>query len=265
MDSICKICETNSDYAFTAKLLNKYNVKFYHCPKCDFIQSEEPYWLDEAYKYPINIEDTGLVSRNILLAKRTSTILYLLFNEKGLFLDYASGYGLFVRLMRDYGFDFYWSDIHTENLLAKGFEYNPAVHKYIEVVTVFECFEHFSDPIKEIEKFVAITPNIIFSTETFSKNVPAPNEWDYYGFSHGQHVSFYSQKTLQTIAQKFGLNLYSNGKSYHLLTKKNISNFVFNSFLKVSMFGFPLFIKWKLGSKRLSDSNKMKLSRSAAE
>lgn len=265
MDCTCKICGTKSNHIFTALLLNKYDVKYYHCPECDFIQSEEPYWLDEAYKYPINIEDTGLVSRNILLAKRTSTILYQVFDEKGIFLDYAAGYGLFVRLMRDCGFDFYWSDIHSENLLARGFEYNPGIHKYFEVVTVFECFEHFSDPIKEVQKLLNISSNIIFSTETFNKKVPSPNEWDYYGFSHGQHVSFYSQKTLQTIAQQFGLNFYSNGKSYHLLTKKNISNFLFSSLLKVSMFGFPLLVKWKLGSRRLSDFNKMKLSRSASE
>jgi hypothetical protein len=262
MDCICKICGTKSNYIFNAVLLNKYDVKYYHCPKCDFIQTEEPYWFDEAYKYPINIEDTGLVSRNILLAKRTSSMLYFLFNKKGLFLDYAAGYGLFVRLMRDNGFDFYWSDIHTENLLAKGFEYNPAVHKNITLITVFECFEHFSDPIKEVKKLLNISPNIIFSTETFSKKVPAPNEWDYYGFSHGQHISFYSQKTLQTIAQKFGLNLYSNGKSYHLLTKKKISNFVFNYFLKVSLSGLPLFVKWRLGSKRLSDSIMIRNKRS---
>lgn len=261
MDSVCKICGAKSNNIFTAVLLNKYNVKYYHCPKCDFIQTEEPYWFDEAYKSPINIEDTGLVSRNLLLAKRTITILYFLFNKKGLFLDYAAGYGLFVRLMRDYGFDFYWSDIHTENLLAKGFEYNPATHKNIELVTVFECFEHFSDPIKEIEKLLTISSNILFSTETFDKKVPKPNEWDYYSFSHGQHISFYSQKTLQTIAQKFELNFYSNGKSYHLLTKKNISNFVFNSLLKVSLSGFPLFVKWRLGSKRLSDSIMMRNER----
>lgn len=265
MGCICKICGTKSNYIFKALLLSKYDVMYHHCPKCDFIQSEEPYWLDEAYKNPINIEDTGLVSRNILLAKRTSTILYKFFNGKGIFLDYAAGYGLFVRLMRDYGFDFYWSDIHTENLLAKGFEYNPASHKYIEAITAFECFEHFPDPIKEIEKLLSVSSNIIFSTETFNRKIPAQNEWDYYGFTHGQHVSFYSQKTLRSIAQKFGLNFYSNGKSYHLLTKKKISGFIFNFLLKLSMFGSPLFVKCKLGSKRLTDFNKMKINRSNSE
>ena len=257
----CKICSAKSENVFSAIVLNKYNVQYYQCPKCEFIQTIEPYWLNEAYECSINIEDTGLVSRNILLAKRTSTILYFLFNKEAVFLDYAAGYGLFVRLMRDYGFDFFGSDIHTENILAKGFEYNPDVPKNIDLVTALECFEHFPDPIKEIEKLLTITPNIIFSTETFKKSVPVPSEWDYYGFSHGQHVSLYSQKTLQVIAQKFKLNLYTNGKSYHLLTKKHISNFVFNSLLKVSLFGIPSFIKWKMGSKVLSDSVMMRYKR----
>ncbi len=38
------------------------------------------------------------------------------------FLDYAGGYGVFTRLMRDIGFDFYWHDPYTQNLFANGFE-----------------------------------------------------------------------------------------------------------------------------------------------
>ena len=73
----------------------------------------------------MNIEDTGIIKRNILLAKRTSAILFFLFNKKESFLDYGGGYGLFVRLMRDGGFNFYWNDPFTENLFARGFEYDP--------------------------------------------------------------------------------------------------------------------------------------------
>ena len=265
MSILCKICGSESNFIFNSVLLNKYDVKYYRCPACDFIQTEEPYWLHEAYKNSINIEDTGLISRNLLLVKRTCTIIYFLFNKKRMFLDYAAGYGLTVRLMRDYGFDFYWSDLHTENLFARGFEYDPKVQKNIEAITVFECFEHFTDPIKEIENLLNIGANIIFSTETFNKNIPSPNEWDYYGFSHGQHVSFYSQKSLLIIAQKFGLNLYSNGKSYHILTKKNISNFNFNCLLKVSLIGMPSIIKLMMNSKTKSDFKKLKLNRSSFE
>ena len=123
-----------------------------------------------------------MVDRNILLAKRTGTLLYFLFNKKSAFLDFAAGYGLFVRLMRDYGFNFFWSDPYTENIFAKGFEFNPVANNKVELVTAFECFEHFSDPLKEIKKILEYSDNIIFSTEIFSGETPA-NDWDYFGFS----------------------------------------------------------------------------------
>jgi len=265
MDMICKICNKKSEYIFSSLVLKKYDVKYFCCPSCEFIQTEEPYWMEEAYKYSINIEDTGLVSRNILFAKRTSAILFTKFNKKGLFVDYAGGYGLFVRLMRDFGFDFFWSDAYTKNILSRGFEYNPKTHQNIEAITLFECLEHFNDPVSEIKKLVEISPNIIFSTETYNRATPAPDEWDYYGFSHGQHISFYSGKTLETIAKKLNLNLCSNGKSYHLLTTKKIGKTVFNILLKISLTGFPLLIKRRLRSKTLSDFKKIKLNRSILE
>lgn len=249
----CKICSSSVKMIFTHEILNKYNIKYFQCTSCFFIQTEDPFWLDEAYKSSINLEDTGLLDRNILFAKRSTALIYFLFNKEGIFLDFAGGYGLFVRLMRDYGFNFYWNDIYTENILAKGFEYDPAENKDIELITAFECFEHFSDPVKEIDKMLSCSSNLLFSTEIFSKEAP-PIEWDYYGFSHGQHISFYSIESLLFIARKYKLHLYSNRKSFHLLTNKKISNAAFNILLKASLFGLPLIIKKFMRSKTLSDS-----------
>ena len=253
----CKICGSDSKIILSGKIKNKYDINYHQCITCKFIQTDEPFWLEEAYKSPINIEDTGLVDRNILLAKRTGTLLYFLFNKKSAFLDFAAGYGLFVRLTRDYGFNFFWSDPYTENIFAKGFEFNPVANNKVELVTAFECFEHFSDPLKEIKKILEYSDNIIFSTEIFSGETPA-NDWDYFGFSHGQHIALYSYQTLKTIAETFNLNLNTNGKSFHLLTKKKISNVTFNFLLKLSLTGFPIFFKRMLGSKTLSDFNRMR-------
>jgi hypothetical protein len=107
-------------------------VNYFQCSSCGFIQTETPYWLDEAYKYPINPEDTGLVNRNIVSAKRTSSLLYFLFDPHGTYLDYGGGYGLFVRLMRDSGFNFYWTDPFTKNIFAEGFEYDFKTQKKLE-------------------------------------------------------------------------------------------------------------------------------------
>jgi 2-polyprenyl-3-methyl-5-hydroxy-6-metoxy-1,4-benzoquinol methylase len=151
----CRVCNSESNEVFSAKVLNKYNVKYYHCPSCGFLQTEEPYWLNEAYKSAIGIADTGIQKRNQLFAKRSSAIITSLFDTNKKFLDYAGGYGIFVRMMRDKGFDFYWDDPYADNLFAKGFEHNEQ-NKY-ELITAFECFEHFTDPINQIQKMLELS------------------------------------------------------------------------------------------------------------
>ena len=34
------------------------------CPKCGYVQTETPYWLEQAYVHAINRSDTGLLRRN---------------------------------------------------------------------------------------------------------------------------------------------------------------------------------------------------------
>ena len=247
----CKICGSKAKKIFSAKILNKYNINYFYCDNCGFLQTENPYWLEESYKESINISDTGILSRNLYLSKISSSIIFFFFNKQGKFLDYAGGYGIFTRLMRDIGFDFYWNDKFTKNLVARGFEYNKS--QPIELITCFEAFEHFENPISEIETMLGISRNILFSTELLPHLVPRPNEWWYYGLNHGQHISFYSLKTLQFIAKKYNLNLYTNKTSIHLLTGKRLNNLIFNLILKITRFGLFNIIKSGVKSKTIND------------
>jgi len=136
-----KITGGDTTLLFTARILNKYDVKFYRCNDTGFIQTEEPYWLQDAYSSAITKLDVGLVYRNITLMDTVSNLLLANFNTKGVFLDYAGGYGLFTRLMRDKGFNFYHTDEFCQNILAEYFDLNtlPPNSKF-ELVTAFEVF-----------------------------------------------------------------------------------------------------------------------------
>lgn len=247
----CKICNVESNLIFTEKILNKYDVQYFYCENCGFLQTEEAYWLEETYKESINVSDTGIMSRNLNLAKHTTNIISIFFNKNAKFLDFAGGYGIFTRLMRDIGLDFYWNDKFSQNLVARGFEYK-SNDKY-DLLTSFESFEHFDNPIVEIENMLNISKNILFSTELFKGNPPPTSEWGYYGLNHGQHISFYSLKTLKFIANKYNLYLYSNGKTLHLLTEKKLNSFLFKLVLKLNKFGLFGFTKRLHQSKTLSD------------
>ena len=116
----CNICQNRSHKVFRHEVRGKYAVEYFLCDNCGFLQTESPFWIKEAYEDPINLSDTGYVTRNVYLSRRALIILYFLFDRQARFLDYAGGYGILTRLMRDYGLDFLWSDEYTPNLFARG-------------------------------------------------------------------------------------------------------------------------------------------------
>lgn len=219
----CKICGSITDIVFSAKLLNKHQVDFFKCHNCEFLFSEEPYWLEEAYSSAISIADTGILQRNIEIVNRLIVILYLLgcdFNQDK-FIDYAGGGGILVRLLRDRGLDFYWYDKYCQNWVANGFEAD--LNSTYKTLTVFECFEHFSNPVSEVQELFKYSDLIIFTTELIPEPIP-DMDWWYYSFTTGQHISFYSAKTLDYLAKKFEVNFYTiNG--IHFFSKGKIPKF----------------------------------------
>ena len=166
---------------FSTVLLQKHPTQYFQCLNCGYVQTEEPYWKEEAYKASINDSDTGMMMRSFWHRNIAATLIYFLFNQKGQLLDYGAGYGVFVRLMRDVGYDFYWQDKHTENLFAKGFEFPVSEKLTIELLTCFEAFEHFVEPGTELENLLSISRNILLSTEFIPEPTPPPGEWWYYG------------------------------------------------------------------------------------
>ncbi|MEP6487436.1 glycosyltransferase [Microcoleus vaginatus GB2-A3] len=212
--------------------MGKYDVDYFQCSNCGFVQTEEPYWLEEAYSQPIASSDVGLAFRNLSFSQITQKLLFNFFNHQSKFLDYGGGYGLFVRLMRDAGFDFYWLDKFCQNIFAQGFESDATANNQFELVTAFEVFEHLVHPIDELENLLKKSRNILLSTELLPESNPKPDEWWYYVLHEGQHVSLYTAKALSIIATKFNLNFYSNGSSLHLLTEKELPDDLFQQLAK---------------------------------
>lgn len=217
----CKICGSEVNLLFKSLVLSKYQVSYFKCPNCEFIQTEKPFWFDEAYNNAITDLDVGLVSRNLSFSNVIENIIKNNFDVSGKFLDYAGGYGLFVRLMRDKGFDFYREDKYCKNIFAKNYDLEDlGVKNKFELVTAFEVFEHLEDPLMEIEKMFKYSDTVIFSTELQpSQNIKSNEEWWYFTPETGQHIAFYSAKTLEYIAEKLHFSFYSIG-NMHLMSKK---------------------------------------------
>jgi hypothetical protein len=226
-NEMCKICEGVSDLFDTETVLGKYDVKYFRCPQCGLIETEAPYWLGEAYSEAIVQSDVGLVGRNIGLVQPARMVIGVFFDSAGRFVDYGGGYGLFVRLMRDAGFDFRRYDRYCPNLFAKGLDVVPDENERFDLLTAFEVFEHLVDPVKELDLMVAMSSNILFTTRLIPmRNPPRPKDWWYYAVDGGQHITLYTRESLSSLAKKKGLNFYSVGE-LHLLTKETLSPLMF--------------------------------------
>ena len=249
----CPVCNEPREACFEETVLNKYQVSYGLCSSCGLLQTEEPYWLEEAYDDAIAVTDTGLVQRNISLAIKLAAALYFIFNIKGRCLDIAGGYGMLVRLMRDFGFDFYWEDKYCDNILSKGFEATDLEGDF-DAITAFEVMEHVHDPIGFVKEAMERNGSrtFIFSTQLYDfGTVPGPDWW-YYSFETGQHISFYTDKTLGYMAQKLGLNFFSSG-GLHFFTDKKIQPIRFSILRGRLALLLALYIRWRKGTKVMDD------------
>lgn len=216
----CKICNFDSAPFERSIILNKYDVQYYSCDHCGFIQTETPYWLEEAYSSAIARSDIGLIGRNVKLTNFCSALIPVFYGKRGPFLDYGGGNGMFVRMMRDRGFEFYWQDRYSPNQFAEGFEIPQ--DKKIDLITAFELFEHLLQPLETIEDMFRCSDTIIFSTRLLPRWQAVPSDWWYFTPDTGQHISLYSKESLEVIAEKFNVKLSSNGISLHILSPQII-------------------------------------------
>ena len=199
----------------------------------------EPGALEEANQQAIASTDLGQLDRCNRYSLAAKLLIETAVGASGRYLDYGGGYGLFVRHMRDLGYDFQLFDEYCPNLFATDFAI-PALVGRFDLITAFEVFEHLSDPMKTIAELLACTNTILVSTELVSEPPPALEDWHYYALEQGQHVTFYSRRSLIALAEHFGLQLVSSGH-LHLLTRDRS----LRSRCVAAL--FPLFRRYRLG------------------
>lgn len=255
----CPVCGGTLRSCFQAMVLHKYTAQYEVCNACGYLRAHEPHWLEEAYSSAIAAADTGLVARNVSLAIKVASLLYWVMGERGQgrYLDAAGGYGMLTRLMRDLGVDFYWADKYCDNLLARGFEYSDR-QKGCRAVTAMEVIEHVTDPLAFVDDVLrsANAETLIFTTELYQGEPPG-QDWWYYAFPTGQHISFFTQASIEKIGERLGLRFFS-ANGLHVLTRQSISEQRFRWAThpwvsKVSL----LWIRRHLSSKTMDDHLKM--------
>lgn len=260
LSKMCPICSCAMEHSFVAQVLGKYKAQYEVCSECGYLHAHEPHWLEEAYSSAIAAADTGLVLRNFSIASKLSAVLYWVLGERGggRYVDLAGGYGMLTRLMRDFGFDFYWADKYCINLLASGFEYSADLGP-CRVVTAMEVMEHVTDPASFIEEALAISgaQALVFTTELYEGPPPKPDEWWYYALATGQHIGFFQRRTLEKLGVRLNLH-FASANGIHILSKTKVDERLLRRVTgRWASRLAPWWIRRHLGSKTMDDHRLM--------
>jgi hypothetical protein len=252
----CRLCGGEARPLFTKTVLGRLDVAYFQCAACGLTQTEEPSWLDEAYASPIASADTGLLVRNLGARSRVAAFLHSMGVRDEACLDVAGGYGLFVRLMRDAGFSFHWSDPYAANLFARGFEWSPG-RGAPRAVTAFEVLEHWARPRAEFRALAALGPEwIITSTELHPGPAPSP-DWHYLVPETGQHIAFYRPDTLAWLGRDAGYPHVAAGPFYQIFSRRPVPRLRWRAALAWGPALYPA-VRRLRGSFTVADSERLR-------
>lgn len=138
-------------------------------------------------------------------------------------------------MMRDKGFQFFRQDKYAQNLFAQYFDIEdiPEDNPKFELLTSFEVLEHLENPLDELDQMFSLSDSVLCST-LIQPDAPLDNlrNWFYLAELHGQHISFYTSKSLEIIAERYNCFYYSNELNIHLFTPKPINQFTFEKIRK---------------------------------
>jgi hypothetical protein len=148
--------------------------------------------------------------------------------------------------MNDRGFDFSGYDQYAKHLFSIDKQVADLGLGY-KLITAFEVAEHFVDPIEKFQSLAQYTENIFFTTQLVPSPTPKPVDWWYYGLEHGQHISFYSTRSLALVSKRLGMNYVSAPSNkynltFHLFSRKKVNKLMFDL---VCNYNFTRFINFR--------------------
>jgi Methyltransferase domain len=217
----CRLCESPTAFAFKKEMIGKYTVSFYRCEHCGSQQTENPYWLSEAYSDHVTSIDPGAAQRVLDCLAITSATARIFGYRK--ILDFGGGAGLLTRLLRDAGYDAYWYDQYTPASYATGFEGTPTGE--YDLITSVEVVEHFANPKTDLGAIFGAAPKAVLIVTCLYEG--QDENWWYLAPEEGQHIFFYSPKAIELIASRYnyhvlvlaGFILFTKAKPTNLQTR----------------------------------------------
>lgn len=201
----CRLCGGALSPRFRARVLGRHDVGYFACAACGSLQTEPPHWLGEAYASNLSDIDTGAAQRCFTNLGASQAVARIFgFTD---ILDIGGGDGLHCRLLRDHGLNAHVHDAHATPSYGRGFD--EPDFRVPDLVTCFEVLEHFANPAEELASVFGLGAKAVLATTERWHGEGA--DWWYLAPSTGQHVFFYSDAAIRSIADRFGYRLIADG------------------------------------------------------
>jgi glycosyltransferase involved in cell wall biosynthesis len=197
----CRLCDGTT--ILRPELDHLYDdIQYLECERCQALQTITPYWIANEKINNGNSLDTGIAQRSYLMAAITQSIITAIgVSMDSPCLDIGGGGGLFCRLMRDQGWNFFTYDPFEQARFAKSYEVDALIKGFV-VVTIIETASEFEDPLNEWKGIFAIAPEIIImSTELYQGD--ATSLIPLLGANREKNF-IYSETTIDLLANSFG-------------------------------------------------------------
>ena len=197
----CRLCDGTLSHQFTRTVLKRHSISYYLCKQCLSLQTENPHWIDEAYSSNLAALDTGAAQRNIRNFIITICVAWTTKSKN--IIDVGGGDGLLCRLLRDYNLNCFCVDKYAKPTYA--LLYDKPNFSTPDLVTGFEVIEHFPQPLEDLDSIFHLDPKFILLSTGIYKN--QGEDWWYLTPDSGQHIFFYSKKSLAWIAKHFSYEI----------------------------------------------------------
>jgi hypothetical protein len=205
----CRACQGSLSRAFDAVVLGDVPVTYHRCDRCGSLMLLDPYWLPRSYATVFNPDpDHGRMRRTLFVHRflrrlRASGVLPRSYSS----LDYGSGFGILVRLLRDRGADAWGYDRYATPIFAEPFCQRELPDREFDLVTSIEVIEHTENPVEVLtlpRERLKDDGVLVVSTE-FVDGQSDLAAWHYLALEHGQHVTMFSRVGLRAAAHASGL------------------------------------------------------------
>jgi hypothetical protein len=233
-DRQCKICNGRSrlfDYVDFNKScrdgrypfgLSGERVAYHRCESCGFTQTNyfddwtATDWSSRIYNDEYVVVDPCYVERRPLQSRQ---MVRSLFSKRATIgLDYGAGSGLMARTLRDEGWVFDACEPYGDSNMDAA-----NVGRY-NVCTSIEVFEHTIDPAAELQRILGLCSKeklmVVIGTNISDLEIDDDRRlgW-WYAAPRNGHISLFSRKSLQILANQADLDFASFGASTHFLSR----------------------------------------------